>query len=346
MVAITHNGFGRHPNTDSRESDTIPPQRSCPLTPTASDCLSVTSDSDGLNSSVASELAPVRRDPALLIERLENSISRRRMGKRKMRRALNDAALAALVEGHEEVPSLVMRPYHSAFQQLLQSPTNMMVWYHFTNLSEEDQMLFLAGPKQRARVVGEQLSGDKSARLTVAATKPAYGTEPVVDGRRVHPAALATTRRAAHAQGLGKDEPAAILLDPLLGVSAHRDSSDPSKHVTVPSGQCSSRSAAAEATGLNSSSGMMTVGGESAQQSTAGEPHHLKDCKPPTDTELCRMSSLSRDPAAKPCSDIKPLPAECDMSELDISQSSNSSFEVLEDSDTDPETEEFLLLGQ
>ncbi|KAF2364935.1 R3H-associated N-terminal domain [Trinorchestia longiramus] len=222
MVAITDNIFTRKPHGDGRTiNNTV---GAVPVTPTASDCLSLSGDSTC--DSVASVPAcPVRRDPALLLERLENCAARRKMGRRKRRRATNEAALAVLVEGYEEDSHLFVRPYRSAFTQLFESQDKMTLWTHFMNMSEEHQELYLAGAEQRAKLLNRSLpcsSTSPSAPTSSLAAGARDAGGALTDTRSIHPAAL--PHDVPQLVRVGEPSPdSGLVSDPVLGPSLFND---------------------------------------------------------------------------------------------------------------------------
>ncbi|XP_018013503.1 uncharacterized protein LOC108670548 [Hyalella azteca] len=231
MVAIT-DIFGRKPHNESQGSASEIFTETLPLTPSASDCLSVSGDSTP-GSLVAVPVCPIRRNPNLLLERLEKCSSHKCfLGRRKRRKAQNEAALAVLVEGYEEESHLFVKPYRSPFMQLLECPSKMMVWQNFINLSEEEQAKYLSGPRQRSQLFDWTKPEAASEPPSVDAA-PAGDSTPA-DGRSVHPAALPSdipTLGSLVEQCVSK----LIVSDPELGKGLHDNYfASPPRHNDLP----------------------------------------------------------------------------------------------------------------
>lgn len=145
---------------------------------------------------------PQRRDPAQLLQRLEQHHRNRHAGARRSRRASNVRALQTLVEDEMEdalEPTIAdfLPKADNAFTKLLTDCNNMRIWQHFITRSEQEQREYLesVAPKTQEKVGRSNVGGFSFTQInseTMEENLPNAEGFTVVpqmsDCRHVHPA--------------------------------------------------------------------------------------------------------------------------------------------------------------
>lgn len=160
------------------------------------------SEPETVEGDVAVPFVPQRRDPAQLLQRLEQHQHNRHSGARRSRRAYNARALQTLVEDELEdslEPTIAdfLPKAENAFTKLLTDSNNMRVWQYFITRNEQEQQDYLesVSPKTHHRNNGKGPSGFSFTQInseTLEENLPGAEDFTVVpqmsDCRNLHPA--------------------------------------------------------------------------------------------------------------------------------------------------------------